>query len=239
MSPESRPGGPVRLSTLLGDTGRVLSFRQPSPAISTDGPRYLAFGLLCTWQVGIGRYWDSPSAALWQKLGLGSVACVFLLAALLWVVVWPLRPKRWSYSIVLIFLTMTALPALLYAIPVERFLTLEESARANALFLLFVACYRVALLVWFLRRVAGLSHSALISATLLPLTFILFVLFSLNLEHATFQFMAGLRDVDPTSNDAAYMIVTLLSMVSIFVFPLTLLVYVVQVLLAREQARWK
>lgn len=224
---------------MAADTLRVLSFRAPSAAIATDWPRYLAFGLVCTWLVGVGRYWDSPAAALWQKLGLGSVAYIFVLALLLWGVVWPLRPKRWSYSMVLIFLTMTALPALLYAIPVERFLTLETSARLNALFLLIVACYRVALLVWFLRRVAGLSHSALISATLLPLTFILFVLFSLNLEHATFQFMAGLRDVDPTSNDAAYMIVTLLSIASILVFPLTLLVYAVQIILAREQARWK
>lgn len=239
MSPDPRPEGRVNWSALLADTWRVLSFRQPSPAIATDWPRYLAFGLLCTWLVGVGRYWDSPSAALWQKLGLGSVAYVFLLAALLWIVVWPLRPKRWSYSMVLIFLTMTALPAMLYAIPVERFLPLEDSARLNALFLLFVACYRVALLVWFLRRVAGLSSSALITATLLPLTFILFVLFTLNLEHATFQFMAGLRDVDETSNDAAYMIVTLLSIASIFVFPLTLFVYVVQVILARERARWK
>lgn len=237
MSPETRPGGPATLSMLLSDTWRVLSFRQPSPAIATHWLRYLAFGLLCTWLVGVGRYWDSPSAALWQKLGLGSVAYVFLLAALLWIVVWPLRPKRWSYSMVLIFLTLTALPALLYAIPVERFLTLEESARANALFLLFVACYRVALLVWFLRRIAGLSGDALITAVFLPLTMILFGLYVLNLEHATFQFMAGLRDVDPTSNDAAYMIITLLTVFSTLVFPFVLVFYVVQIILAR--ARWK
>lgn len=224
---------------MAADTLRVLSFRAPSMAIATDWPRYLAFGLVCTWLVGVGRYWDSPAAALWQKLGLGSVAYIFVLALLLWVVVWPLRPKRWSYSMVLIFLTMTALPALLYAIPVERFLTLETSARLNALFLLIVACYRVALLVWFLRRVAGLSGDALITAIFLPLTFILFLLVILNLEHATFQFMAGIRDVDKTSNDAAYMLVTLLSVFSMWTFPFVLFFYIVQILVEREWARWK
>lgn len=225
------------LKQMLVDTLRVLSFRQPSPAIATEWQRYLAFGLACTWLVGVGRYWDSPAAALWQKLGLGSVAYVFVLAFLLWVIIWPLRPERWSYRMVLIFLTMTALPALLYAIPVVRFLPLEDSARLNALFLLFVACYRVALLVWFLRRVAGLSGDALITAVFLPLTFILFLLYALNLEHATFQFMAGMRDVDETSNDAAYMIVTLLSAFSMWTFPFVLFFYIVQIFLAHERTR--
>src|SRR3712207_7552248 len=44
----------------------------------------LAFGLACTWLVGVGRYWDNPRASLLQHLGVGSVVYVFALALLLW-----------------------------------------------------------------------------------------------------------------------------------------------------------
>jgi hypothetical protein len=48
-----------------------------------------------------------------------------VLAAILYLVVKPLRPANWTYSSVLIFVGLTALPGLLYAIPVERFVSLE------------------------------------------------------------------------------------------------------------------
>ena len=38
------------------------------------GWAHFAFGLICTWIVGVGRYWDHPSAAPWQYAGLGSLA---------------------------------------------------------------------------------------------------------------------------------------------------------------------
>jgi len=86
----------VTWSTVATDAMRVLTFRVPSAAIATDWRRYLAFGLVCTWLAGVGRYWDSPRAELWQHLGLGSVAYVFVLATIIWVLLMPLRPARWS-----------------------------------------------------------------------------------------------------------------------------------------------
>ena len=60
----------------------------------------------------------------------------------------------------LIFVTLTSLPALLYAIPVEKFMALEYAQTANVLFLAVVASWRVALLIVFLKRAAGLTRPA-------------------------------------------------------------------------------
>ena len=131
-----------------------------SPDIKAHWPAYLAWGLFTAWLAGIGRYWDHPSAGWWQYAGLGSVAYVFVLAFFLWVVVAPLRPRNWSFVGVLIFVTLTSLPALLYAIPVEKFMALEHAQAANVIFLAVVASWRVALLIVFLRRAAGLTRPA-------------------------------------------------------------------------------
>ena len=70
-------------------------------------------------------------------------------------IVAPLRPRNWSFVGVLIFVTLTSLPALLYAIPVEKFMSLETAQTANVIFLAIVASWRVALLIVFLKRAAG------------------------------------------------------------------------------------
>src|SRR6185503_738699 len=110
----------------------------------------------------------------------------------------PLRPRNWSYKNVLLFLTLTSPPALLYAIPVEKFMTLPNARTANVWFLALVALWRVALLIRFLLRTGGLSWGATIVATLLPITVIIFVIASLNLEHVVFSLMGGLRDEQRT-----------------------------------------
>lgn len=200
----------------------VLVFRAPSRRIADEWQRFLAFGLGTTWLAGIGRYWDNPRAEWWQWLGLGSVAYVFVLATMLWVLNAPLRPARWSYRNVLVFVTLTSPPALLYAIPVERFMTLEAAQSANAWFLAVVAIWRVALLFWFLRRVAGLTGDAVTVGTLFPMTFVIVTLSALNLERAVFEFMAGLRrtEVQGTAADAAFAVVVQLSLLSVLLFPI-------------------
>ena len=60
---------------------------------------------------------------------------MFVLSAFLWLIVAPLRPRNWSFIGVLIFVTLTSLPALLYAIPVEKFMSLENAQTANVIFL--------------------------------------------------------------------------------------------------------
>jgi hypothetical protein len=156
-------------------------------------------------------------------MGLGSVAYVFILALILWAVVAPLRPSNWSYANVLIFVTLTSLPALLYAIPVEMILSLPNAQLANVIFLATVALWRVALLMVFLRRGAGLSPPAVMVASLLPLAVIVTGLVVLNLEKAVFDLMGGNRQ--PTQNDAAYFVLLLISMLSIFATPVLLILY--------------
>ncbi len=213
------------ISTIASDAFRILTFRTPSRAISEEWRAYLAFGLFFTWLAGVGRYWDNPRAELWQYLGLGSVAYVFCLAAILWVLIVPLRPRLWNFRNVLVFVTMTAPPAILYAIPVERFLALESAQAVNAWFLAIVATWRVALLVWFLRRLAGLSAGTLLVATLLPLSLIVLALATLNLEHVVFSLMAGIRPEDQSQNDISYFIVRVLSYLSYLAAPFLLVAY--------------
>jgi hypothetical protein len=212
---------PVR--KILEDQRDLLLFRPFRPDIRGHRDAYLAWGLFITWLAGVGRYWDHPNAALWQYLGLGSVAYVFILALILWLIVAPLKASNWSYSGVLIFVMLTSLPALLYAIPVEMFLTLPQAQFANVIFLAIVATWRVALLVVFLRRGAKLSPFTTLVASLLPIAIIVTVLVVLNLERAVFDIMGGNRQA--TQNDAAYIILGLIAWLSMLASPILLGLY--------------
>ena len=211
------------LRKILEDQRDLLLFRPFKPDIKTHREAYLAWGVFTTWLVGVGRYWDHPSAALWQYLGLGSVAYVFILALILWAVVAPLRPSNWSYTGVLIFVMLTSLPALLYAIPVEMFLALPQAQLANVIFLAIVATWRVALLMVFLRRGAKLSPFATAVAGLLPIAMIVTALVLLNLEKAVFNIMGGNRL--QTQNDSAYAILLLISALAVVASPILLALY--------------
>jgi hypothetical protein len=210
---------------IVKDAFRILTFRTPSPEIGRSWQGYLAFGLFFTWLAGVGRYWDNPRAHVWQHLGLGSVAYVFILALILWLLLVPLKPARWSYRNVLVFVTLTSPPAVLYAIPVERFLSLDAAQNANVWFLAVVATWRVALLVWYLRTVARLSGVAIFVATLLPLTLIVVTLAKLNLEHVVFEIMAGIGPGVRSANDTAYVVVGSLAYFSVKAAPFLLLAY--------------
>lgn len=183
----------------------------------------LIVGLFFSWLVGVGRYWDDPGAKILQHLGFGSVIYVFMLSALIWLLFKPFRIEKWSYQNILTYVALTSFPALLYAIPVERFVDLNSAAVMNAYFLLIVASWRVALLVFYLKRFARLTVFQTAIATLLPLTAIISILTALNLERAVFEIMGGLRE--RTSNDMAYMILNLLTLISIFLIGPLLLSY--------------
>ena len=213
-----------KLQKVLSDEARLLTFRQFALDTSISN-WYLAFGLGFTWLCGIGRYWDHPKAELWQYLGLGSVVYVFLLAFVLWLIILPLKPSNWRYRHVLIFVSLTAPPAILYAIPVEQFLTLESAQVANIWFLAIVATWRVALLLKFLKSAAGLSGLCVVVATLLPLTLIVTSLAALNLEHVVFKIMAGLEDHEKSANDGAYTILVIITYFSVMASPVLLSLY--------------
>jgi hypothetical protein len=219
-------------SQVLRDQRDLLLFRPFKPAISEHWQGYLAWGLFTAWLAGVGRYWDHPNASWWQYAGLGSVAYVFVLALFLWAIIAPLRPRNWSFVGVLIFVTLTSLPALLYAMPVEMFMTMEGAQATNVIFLAIVATWRVALLAVFLRRAAGLTRSGVTVATLLPLTIIVTVLVALNLEQAVFDIMGGNRQ--HTQNDTAYAILILISVFSVLASPIVLIAYGVMIYRTRK-----
>ena len=213
--------------SVFGTMGRLLFFRASQDELANPGWRHLAIGLCCTWIVGIGRYWDNPRVGLLQHLGLGSLVYVFLLSLFLWLIIWPLRPRYWSYFRVLTFVTLVSPPAILYAIPVQMFCALDTANSINAWFLAIVAAWRVALLFFFLRRMGELGWFAITTATLLPLSLIVVVLTVLNLERVVFNLMGGLVNRSP--NDGAYEVLLVLSWLSIVLFIPLLICYLAMI----------
>ena len=196
---------------------RLLTFRVTRDEFLHFTHRHLAFGMACTWVVGIGRWWDDPGAHLLQQTGIGSVVYILLLSLLLWLLVWPLKPRDWSYVHVLTFVSLTSPPAVLYAIPVERFTGLGTARSLNVWFLATVAAWRVALLFFYLRRHARLPALSMAVAALLPMTLIVVTLTVLNLERAVFDVMGGLRE-GGTAGDSAYGVLVALTFLSVLLF---------------------
>ena len=210
---------------MLGTQFAFLMFRPIRISLQQDFRRWLIFVVIITWFAGVGRYWDHPSAELWQYLGLGSIAYIFCLSALLFLIVWPLRPANWSYRGVLIFVGLTSLPAILYAIPIERAVELQTAQAVNAWFLGIVALWRVALLFRYLVTSAKLHWFIVTTVAVLLLSGIVVALTLLNLEHVVFDLMAGIREENASPNDTAYLIVLGLAFFSLWAFPLALILY--------------
>lgn len=220
--------------SVIATTIRLLTFRASREELINVTSKHLAFGLLCTWLVGMGRYWDNPRVHLLQHLGIGSVVYIFVLSWFLWLIVAPLRPKNWSYFRVLAFVSLVSPPAVLYALPVEKFYSLDTANGVNELFLLIVAIWRVALLIFFLRRVGQLNGFSITIASLLPLTLIVVTLTILNLEKVVLDFMGGIEH--GTASDASYEILFLLSFFSLLLFIPLVICYVVLIGAARANA---
>lgn len=204
---------------VLATAARLLTFRATREEMLAFGPRHLAFGLVATWLVGIGRYWDHPSASAFQYAGLGSVAVSAGLAVVLWLIVKPMRPAGTTLLNLWTFVTLCAPLAALYAIPVERFMPLRTAVDVNVWFLAVVAAWRVALLVFYLRRLCSLTRFRTAVATLLPITAVVTALAALNLERAVFDIMSG--SGPGTANDGAYFFVILLAFLSMYALPFT------------------
>lgn len=204
---------------------RILVFRAGRADFGSLGRVHLAAGLAATALVGAGRYWDHPKAILPQLLGLGSLAYVVALAAVLYAVVKPLsRSPALTYRHLLTWLSLCSLPAAFYAIPVERWTAPQTAVSLNIAFLAVVALWRVALLVAWLRILAGLSWFRVAVASLLPLTAIVTALAVLNVEHAVFDLMSGIDREDP--HGGAYLTVIILAFWSVYVFPVALVAWI-------------
>lgn len=208
-------------------------FRFDASDLASLGTPHLVFGLITAWLAGVGRYWDHPDPYLVQRLGLGSLLIPVVLAGLLFALLYPLRPERWSYRHLLTFISLTSLPALLYAVPVERFLSLSAARSVNAWFLGIVAAWRVGLLAAYLRRSAGFQPVVVVVSLLLPLALVVSALAVLNLERAAFDIMSGMRE-EGTANDAAYGVLLVLTTLSLLGSPVLVIGYVVAIVARRR-----
>lgn len=224
-----------RIGSLFASNLRLIFFRCSKAEFDSFGNSTLLFGLIVTWIVGMGRWWDDPGAAWAQKLGLGSLIYVVVLSAIIRVLILPLDPSGPSYKKVLTFVSLTALPAILYATPVEKFLSLEAAVGINLLFLAIVALWRVALYFYFLRCFAKLSWDNTFLTGLLPLTAIVTTLVILNLHRVAFDIMGGIRE--PSAHDGEYSALFLLTMFSQILFIPLLVAYFIAVFIAIRKRR--
>lgn len=169
-------------------------FFQGTPKVRPEQRRlFFCYVLIVTWLVGMGRYWDDPDANILQHLGMGSVGYLFVMSGILWCAIRPLAQEPLPIIKVFLFVGLTSLPALLYAIPVELFMPVDTAAAVNYIFLAVVATWRVALLFFFCKRAVGLSVWGTMTAAILPLCCIMIVLASFSLEHVVFNIMSGVR----------------------------------------------
>jgi len=204
------------MSDTIATAVRVVTFRATGNELRKLDRRHLVLGLLLTWLVGMGRWWEDAQAGLLQHLGIGSLVYVVALSGFLWLIIRPLAPRT-GYLNTLTYVTLTAPPAILYAIPVRSWLDLAVAQQVRLWFLAVVATWRVALWARYLIVSAQLPRFAALVATLFPLTLIVVALFALNLERVVFNLMGG-RPENVTVNDAAYAVLFLLSLLSILLF---------------------
>ena len=191
---------------------KLLTFRLTRDEMLQLKAKHFIAGLAGTWVVGMGRYWDDNGASLLQHVGLGSVIYIFALSLFIWLLLIPYRIERWSYFIVLTFVALTSFPAIFYAIPVERFLSIETANTMNVWFLAIVAIWRLCLLFYFLKTFTKLSTGNVLTVTLMPICLIITVLTALNLHRVVFDIMGGRRN--PTPHDGAYSVLIFLTVVS-------------------------
>lgn len=205
---------------------RVLIFRASQEDYEGLRPSHLWAALAMTWLVGMGRYWDDPRALPLQLLGIGSVVYVFVLAAVLWVIFKPVAPERFSYFHLLTFIALTSAPAVLYAIPIEKWTDLSTANWVNLVFLCVVAAWRVALLFHYVRVFGRFGWVRTFVCGTMPLALIFVTLLFLNLHHVVLNIMGGIREADQSSQDAAYGILLLLSILAVPLSGVSALVWI-------------
>jgi hypothetical protein len=209
----------------LRTVGRVLTFRASRDELLFDDPRVLYFGLLTTWIVGIGRFWDNPDDAFYRHLGIGSVVYVFVLSLIIFIFVFPFKVPNFNYRRVLTFITMTSPPGLLYAIPVRTLWGADLGSGIYLKFLGVVAVWRVSLLFFYLSRFCLLNKFNRFVTAFLPLSLIITTLAILNLDKVVFDIMDG-DFGSPSVHNYSYAIEVYLANLSILFFGPLLVSYI-------------
>lgn len=197
--------------------------------------KHFILGVIGTWVVGIGRYWDDEKASFLQHLGMGSVIYIFALALFIWLILLPFKVENWTYFAVVTFIGLTSFPAIFYAIPVEKFLSMKAANSANVWFLAIVALWRLGLLFYFLNRFTRLSAANIITVTLMPICTIISVLTILNLHQVVFAVMGGIRN--PSPHDSSYLVLMLLTGISMLLSVPLLLAYGIGIYTSRKKSK--
>lgn len=210
---------------LFETISKLLTFKLNRMDLLQFNRKHFIAGLVGTWIVGIGRYWDSADASLVQHLGLGSVVYIFVLSAFIWLIVKPYFVDNWNYFTILTFFSLTSFPAIFYAIPVERFFSLKTANEMNVWFLLIVAAWRLSLLFYFLNCFTQLGFGQILTITLMPICLIISALTVLNLHKVVFNIMGGLSERTP--HDEAYGVLVGLTVISAILIGPLLISYAV------------
>ena len=231
----NEPAASTWFASVFSTPIRLLTFRATTAELAQLNTRHLLIGLFCTWIVGVGRYWDNARAAPLQRIGVGSIIYVFVFSLLLWLIVLPMRPKRNRYIQVLTFVSVVSPPAILYAIPVEHFYSIQDANSINVIFLAIVATWRVALLMFFMRRYAEMDPFTIVVSSLLPLTLIITTLTILNLERVVFNLMGGLTN--RSAADSSYFVLIVLTQISMFLFVPVVLSYIILAVVRLKNTR--
>lgn len=212
---------------------RLLTFQLTREEMLQFNKTHFIVGLVGTWVVGMGRYWDDKGAQLLQYLGLGSVIYIFVLAGFIWLILKPFQLKNWHYFTVLTFISLTSFPAIFYAIPVERFFSIQTANSMNVWFLAIVAAWRLGMLYYFLKHFTRLSSGNILTVTLMPICLIISTLTVLNLHRVVFEIMGGVRN--PTPHDSSYFILMLLTGISMILTLPLLFAYGVGIYNSRQK----
>jgi|CXWL01.1.fsa_nt_gi hypothetical protein len=216
-----------QILTTFSKITKFITFRFSADDYSNLTVQDLWYGLALTWLVGMGRNWDNPGASFFQHLGVGSIAYVFVLAAFLWILYKPIVQSLLTYRQLLTVIILTSLPAMFYAIPVERFMPADSATSANAWFLLIVATWRVALLVHYLRVSCKRRVYSVFALIILPLALMVIIISQFHAERVVFNGMGGFRVREP--HDDLYHILSWLYILSWLAVIPTLLIYMIRV----------
>jgi len=213
---------------------KLLTFKLTREEMLQFNKTHFIAGFVGTWIVGIGRYWDDSGASILQHLGLGSVIYIFVLAGFIWLILKPFQVDNWNYFTVLTFIGLTSFPAIFYAIPVEQFFTIQTANSMNVWFLAIVAAWRLGLLYYFLKHFTRLSAGNILTVTLMPICLIISTLTVLNLHRVVFEIMGGVRN--PTPHDSSYLILMLLTGISMILTLPLLIAYGVGIYNTRQKS---
>jgi len=108
-----------------------------------------------------------------------------------------------------------------------------DAIKMNMWFLGVVALWTVSLWLFYLGRHAGLNWFPRTVVTLMPLSVIVFTLFSLNLHRVAFEVMGGLRNGEVSPHDREYGVLFLFTLLSQLAIAPLLICYTVKVVQPR------